>query len=244
MGKKYFLILIVSINSWYFLYAQELENVSYHLENDTVYVQYDFLKGASNTDYEFYLYSSLDNFKTPLKNVSGDIGKHVRTGSNKLVKWAAVKELGTFKGDISLKIKGEKYIPFVKFENIPGKFHLTRGKDFELHWTTASDIDKIDIQIYRFNVPVTEIQKIPNTGAYILNIPNDLKAGKGYQAKISNPGNPMKAEMSEMFTIRRSWPLSLKIIPVVGVAVAGGFMLGQNTPGPDIEDPPSPPNLR
>ncbi|NJN28020.1 MAG: hypothetical protein HC819_19630 [Cyclobacteriaceae bacterium] len=160
-----------------------------------------------------------------------------------MIYWDAQQELGNFKGDFSLKIRGSKYIPFVTFKNINENFAIKRGQSFDIHWETPAKTREVKLNILRYGVPVDEAQIISNTGKHTWDIPDRLPAGKGYAIQIADAENTMHEETSLTFAVRRKIPLGYKIIPVAAVAGATLILLSDNGSNnkSGIPEPPSPP---
>ena len=97
-------------------HAQQL-NIDYiELSGRNVVVHYDLDDGAnSSRQFLVQLYSSQDNFSTPLTRVTGDFGSEVVAGVGKKIVWAITKELGTsYKGNIELQFKRKGVCAFCK----------------------------------------------------------------------------------------------------------------------------------
>ena len=204
--------------------TQELDSVSMTFENGLVVVRYDFLKGEDGENYELYLYGSHDNFVEPLQYTTGNVGKKIRLGPGKIIYWDAKKELGVFKGDFSLKIKGTKYVPFVSYENISIDLKIKRGETFIIKWIPSTKASNVLLKIQRYGVPISEPLIVENSGIFSWDIPANMKAGKGYTVQILNTENLLKEETSVSFSVRRKVPLAYKIIPALVVVGIGAYL--------------------
>ena len=204
--------------------TQELDSVSMTFENGLVVVRYDFLQGEDGEDYELYLYGSHDNFAAPLQYTTGDVGKKIQLGPGKIIYWDAKKELGVFKGDFSLKIKGSKYIPFVSYENINTELKIKRGETFHIKWIPSTKASNVLLKIQRYGVPISDPLIVENSGEFNWEIPASMKASKGYTVQILNIENLLKEETSESFSVRRKIPLAYKIIPAIAVVGIGTYL--------------------
>ncbi len=232
--------LILSVSP---VFGQELDSISMSVENDIVVVRYDFLDGEPETVYELYLYCSHDNFQKPLQLTTGDVGKGIKIGAGKTIYWNAKEELGNFKGDLSLKIKGDKYIPIVRYQNIPERLKIKRGESFEIQWASSEKKEKVLLKIQRNGVPVASPEVIDNSGKYIWTVPKKAKPGRGYTIQISDVDNPLREETSTEFSVSRKIPLIYAVAPVV--VVAGGIAVIMSTKeGSEsgIPEPPSTPS--
>ena len=74
MRYFYFAILLVAAASP--TIAQTVQNVRASLDGNDVIIQYD-LTGSQGQKFKVELYSSSNNYSTPLRMVSGDIGENV-----------------------------------------------------------------------------------------------------------------------------------------------------------------------
>jgi hypothetical protein len=241
MKLKLNLFFLLSILAITCAKSQVLDSISMTFEGGLVVVRYDFLDGEEGQDYELYLYGSHDNFVNPLQHTIGDVGKKIKIGSGKIIHWDAKKELGNFKGDISLKVKGAKYVPIVSFKNIDEDLKIKRGNVFDIKWIGAKNTDKVLLKIQRHGVPVSEPLIIDNSGSFTWEIPSNLKAGKGYSVQIMDPNNLLREETSQLFSIKRKVPLAYIIAPIAIIAGVTAVLLTQDDPQTGIPDPPSTP---
>lgn len=234
-----FLILFI-IGAFSSVHGQELDSIAMSFEDGKVIVKYDFLEGEEGVDYELYLFGSHDNFMEPLQYTTGDVGKRVQIGTGKVIYWDAKTELGNFKGDFSLKIKGAPYIPFVDFSNISSELKIKRGESFKIEWESSEKVDQVLLKIQRNGVPISDPLIIDNSGSFSWDIPTNLKAGKGYTVQILDTKNLLREETSEGFVIRRKIPLTYKIIPAALIAGTVAYFIF-NQPEEGIPGPPDPP---
>ena len=238
--KLNFLFLTI-LSSIAFVHGQELDSISMEFEGGLVVVKYDFLVGEEGENYELYLYGSHDNFSEPLQYTTGDVGKNIQIGKSKVIRWDAKRELGNFKGDFSLKIKGSKYVPLVTFDNINSNLKIKRGNTFVIKWIPNTKDKEVLLKIQKSNVPISKSQIVENSGLYSWNLPADLKPGDTYSVQILDTKNLIREETSENFTVKRKIPLVYKIVPI---AVAGGVaaVLLLNNDESGIPEPPAPPS--
>ncbi len=243
MNLKLNLTIILSFAIVSGALGQELDSVNITLEKDMVVVRYDFLEGEPDQIYELYLFSSHDNFQKPLQLTTGDVGKDIHVGTGKVIYWNAKQELGNFKGDISLKIKGDTYTPIVRYLNDNDNLKLKQGSQFDFQWKPNDKSDKVLLKILRNGVPIADPSVVDNTGKFTWTIPRDAKAGKGYAMQIADTNNLLREETSNSFAIRRRVSLGYRIIPPL--VVAGGvvaILLLKSDPENEIPNPPSTPS--
>ena len=120
-------------------FAQSVEIDFIEFRESNIVVHYNLDDGAnSNRQFLVQLYSSQDNFTTPLTRVSGDFGTEVSSGFDKKIVWDITKELGAFKGDIALELRGRVYVPFVKITGLNEGTVYKRGRSYPLLWTSGN----------------------------------------------------------------------------------------------------------
>ena len=101
--------LIVGIKS----YSQDIQITKPLLEfdGDQLLISYDFTGGTSSD--HFYVWVEIENKKgdqIKMKSMSGDIGKNIKFGKNKKIKWVPENDSVIINEEVSVKIKAEKYI--------------------------------------------------------------------------------------------------------------------------------------
>src|SRR5271154_934813 len=96
-----FILLFIAFIFFSKASAQNVTIRNIELAGEKVVVHYDLDDNDPNHEYLLSLYSSRDNFASPLTKVTGDIGPEVKPGTGKRVEWNVLQELGAFKGRIS-----------------------------------------------------------------------------------------------------------------------------------------------
>jgi hypothetical protein len=222
-------------------FGQKAESIVIDYENGKVNIHYDLVECQDGVPYEIYVYSSHDNYQKPLVHVTGDAGKNVYGGFGKLIYWDAQKELGHFKGEIQVSIKGRPYVPFVQFSNITDGLALKRGNTFPIKWQTSEAVDKVKLELYKGDFQIRETITIENSGSYNWVVPKDLKPGNDYRLHIESPKDLTREEFSKTFKIKRKVPTVLKIIPAAVLAGGVIYLLNQKESAQTggIPDPPS-----
>jgi hypothetical protein len=203
-----------------------------------IVVRYDFEQGDPDQRYEFYLYSSHNNYQSPLQKVTGDVGPGIRPGSGKIMYWDAKQELGNFKGNLNLKIKGDTYVPIVEFQNFASGQTPRKGKTMDIEWSTeCEDINEIQIEILCGD-DIVATCTAPNDGSYTWSIPKKIKKGKAYRVKISEIDNQLRCESSQEFQIKSKTPTWIKVVPAAAVVGTAAILLGTNGSQQVIAEPP------
>ena len=89
--KKYLLTVIVLIVASISLVAQTVSNVEARTEGNNVYVSYDLSAPVEGQKFTIELRSSINNYTTVLKDVTGDVGPDQDPGIGKTIVWNAIK---------------------------------------------------------------------------------------------------------------------------------------------------------
>jgi hypothetical protein len=232
------LLLVLLLISAMTLNAQQFSIKKVELGQDNVVVYYNLLDTVSNHVYTINLFSSKDNFISPLLKVKGDVGLEIRPGENKKIIWNAKEELGPdfAEGTISLEIKGRLYIPFIRLDGNYTAFK--RGKKYELTWTGGTQQNILNFDLYQENKKITSFPNIANVGHHTLVIPSSVNPGKNFRFRISDSKNKDQIVNTATFSIDRRVPLLYKIgVPVVlGSAI---YLYIKSTEPEPLEGPPS-----
>lgn len=222
MRFRYFFILILLVNV---SYAQQIENLVPTLAGNNIEISYDLI-GPEGTTYDLQLYSSIDNFTTPLKYVSGDIGEEIASGTNKKVIWEARKELtelGTMAGEITFEISGNPTPPPFNVSSPKAGQTLRRGKSVQLEWQSRSE-SQFRVDLYQSGTVIDRIGTLPNSGTYNWNIPKSVGKGKGYELLFTSTQDLTKSFKSPQFIIGPQIGSGLKI-GVAAILVGTGVCI-------------------
>lgn len=224
--------------------AQRVEIKRIFFQDSKVHVQYDLIDTRTDRSYQIQLYSSKDNFISPLKETRGDVGVEVYSGDNKQIVWDPFAEYGVdFNQKVSLEIRGRVYIPFVKLDDF-NYTKLRRGKSYEITWTGGASSNILNIELYKGDNKVALFPNVANVGHYQVLIPKKTQLGKGYRFRISDKNNKDDVVFSNEFAIQRKIPLALQVLPVAVVGAGLYFvipLLGQSDDGGGIQEPVGPP---
>ena len=209
------------------VFSQAVEIDYIELQGRSVVVHYNVDDGANSTrQFLVQLFSSQDNFTTPLTRVSGDIGTEVTAGFDKKIVWDITKELTAFKGDVSLELRGRVYVPFVKIQSISAAQVFKRGKNYPLNWASGNLSGQVNIELFNENDErIWGESNVSNVGKYDWYIPSGVKKGKNYRLKFTNARDRNDVVYSNPFTIRPRIPLIAKIGAVLVVGAAVEFLL-------------------
>jgi hypothetical protein len=211
----------------------ELDFIEFSGRN--VVVHYTLDDGAnSNRQFLVQLFSSQDNFTAPLTRVTGDIGSEVSSGFDKRITWEITKELGAFKGDISLELRGRVYVPFVRIKDIEKDEVFKRGRNYPLNWTSGNLSGTVNVELFNEdNERIWGENNIPNIGKFDWYIPGNVKKDQDYKLKFTNTKDRNDVVYSQPFTIKPRIPFIVKI--AAGAVVAGAVAVLVTTSGKEPE---------
>ena len=198
--------------------AQDFSIKRVEMSGDKLNLYYDLLDSVSERTYTIKVFSSKDNFVSPLEKVSGDLGLEVKAGSNRKITWDAKQELGgDFSGKVSLEIRGRIYIPFVRLNGSHQK--IKRDMPYEITWTGGTEQNILNFDLYRDEQKITSFPNIANVGHHAFTLPTSVKPGKGYSFRITDSKNQDQIVNTKQFIVKRKVPLLLKVVPLVAIGV-------------------------
>ncbi len=124
-----YILLLVGILFSFALSAQNVTNADFYQEGENIIITYDLDKIA-----DVIVQISTDGGKTfsaPLKRVSGDVGKNVLPGTNRII-WDVLAEYGELVGDIIFEIRAGHLTKKGRLIsiNIRPKTYLYLGADY------------------------------------------------------------------------------------------------------------------
>ncbi|MFC2101174.1 YARHG domain-containing protein [Bacteroidota bacterium] len=169
--KIFFYLLIIISSS---LFSQEIKNIQFEQDGKTIIIHYDLIDKA-NQEYNIRIYQKKDKENTwgsPLKHVSGDIGKGQTPSINKTVFWDVLSEKEKLVGNIKFKITAEP----LRYEKatsntIPGKY--PQASERLLSSNDLRYLSKWELSIMRNEIFARhgyKFQKNPSIIKYFVNL--------------------------------------------------------------------------
>lgn len=214
------------------------------LAGEKVVVHYELDDSNPNNEYLINLYTSKDNYSTPMTKVSGDVGIDIKPGVDKKIVWMIREEYGGYKGKLALEIRGKVYIPFVRLQGFDASKPYKKGKTYNLKWKVGAS-NPINIELYNGGERVSGEINQPNNGSHALFIPKHAGKGKEYRLKFSDTRNPEEVIYTDYFRVGSKIPLWMIAAPVV---VVGGVVAllssggGKNGKDPEADKLPAAPD--
>jgi hypothetical protein len=222
----------------YTVQSQQVKVVEISTRGGDVIVDYELLDDNKDHRYTLNLYTSVDNYIQPLKEVEGDIGIDLSVGGNKRVVWHVAREFGEeYKGIVALELKGKLYIPFVTLNEFDKFNKVKRDRPYNITWAAGRGSNVLTWDLYNAKDELVHtFTNVANVGEYELIIPKDVSPGKGYYMMISDQRNKEDVIKTPGFQIRRKIPLYVNA-SLIGLGLASGYLL-VNSLGND-EVPPA-----
>ena len=221
------------------LFAQSVAIDKVELDGEKVIVHYNLQDSNPNNEYQLNLYSSKDNYMSPLTKVTGDVGNEVKSGTAKKIEWKLRDEFGPYKGKIALEIRGKMFVPFVKLQSFDTEKSYKRGKAIDVGWK-AGATNPISIELMKGSQRVVGESNLANNGNHTIYVPGSAKAGKDYKLKITD-SRTNDVIYSNNFAVKPKIPLLVKVLPVVAIGAAVGLAGGSK--GKDTVTPPTNPAI-
>jgi len=223
-------------------FAQEFNISKVELDAGKVNVYYNLLDTIKSRVYTISLYSSADNFISPLSKITGDAGLEIKPGGNRRITWNIVEEFGRdFEGDVALEVRGRIYVPFIRLDGLQKSFK--RGVAHELTWTGGTQQNILNFDLYKGDHKITSFPNIANVGHYTMVLPRSVKSGKDYRFRIVDSRNKDQVVYTGQFHVKPKFPLFLKIAPVALVGAAIYLLAPGSDKDRSIKEPPLADNI-
>lgn len=231
------LLLLVLFFATLQLSAQRLENIRAEAVNggERVIITYD-ISGATGKKYTVKVYSSHNNFSTPLSMVGGDVNE-VTAGTGKRIEWNARAEMVEYSGDITFELRADPVAAALSVKTPSG---VKRGKTTTISFDGTKPGENVRIDLVKSNVVVNQIGNTSDGNRYVWTVPTDVAKGSDYQVRITTAGG--QSASSGSFSVKSKTSPLVYIIPgvvVVGVVV---FLVtkGGSKEADDLPTPPDP----
>jgi hypothetical protein len=162
------------------LHAQSLQNIKAVLQGEMVILTYDLVSSHSADNYSVEVYASHNNFSSPLKAVSGDVGNDIKPGSNKSISWMAKAEIGQFKGSLSFEIRATPYLiiqPYA-FTSPAANSKVKKGKTLDIKWTGGLYNEPVTLKLMQNDQLKAVLAETQNKGTYSWQVPKKTPKGE------------------------------------------------------------------
>jgi len=215
--------------------AQRITNLNTTLIGENIEITYDLIDDKGGQTFDLQFYSSHDNYTSPLINITGEVGEEITPGTNKKAIWEAKKELGGFKGQLFIEIRGIVTPPFVRILSPKTGDKFKPGKNMEILWDT--DVTgSLGIDLYWNGSKVSTVTGAASAGKYNWTLGKDITKQSGYYLVFTSGSKAGKTVESLPFTVSGGMPIWAV---VAGVAVVGGVVGVVMSGGeePPVDDP-------
>jgi|WetSurMetagenome_2_1015567.scaffolds.fasta_scaffold00007_128 formylglycine-generating enzyme len=85
--------------------AQTVQNVKFSTAGKQIIITYDLTGSQAGQTFDIQVFCSADNFNTPLKSVTGDVGPGKNGGAGKRITWDVLSERESLTGNISFEVR-------------------------------------------------------------------------------------------------------------------------------------------
>jgi len=208
--------------------GQTFENIRVQRDEDKIIVVYDLVSIDPGSRVTVRVFSSLDDYKQPISNTTGDIGS-VLPGPNKRIIWQVGETIANDYQGILFKFEGQTFAGWKVIS--PTSKGMIRGKTNVIQWQGGFPGDDVSIDLLKPGVEEIEnIAQIKNSGSFLWDTPKELKPGDGYVLRLTSGDNSIEYR----FSINRKIPLAYYGIPaaivIVVVAIISGDSGSKNLP--------------
>lgn len=203
---KKLLLSVILISAFFSHYGQTVSLNAAELSQGKILIKYS-IDNPSNLKLDAKLYTSLDNYVTPLKKTTGNIGENIQNGNNELI-WDYKAEGMQLSEEIEFEIKLTKIKPkyssvFAHNNNffwVPNEFSNKSPNTF---YFRLNDPDaEMIIELHQNGEKLMMIDFITKKEEYTWQ-PKNID-GKYYQIKMVNKNNVNDFVVSNLFIITNS----------------------------------------
>lgn len=191
------------------LQAQQLSNLSAVQSGNEVVIAYR-LTGETGKAYHVTLFSSHNNFDSPLKFVEGAVNNQRLQPGNHTIRWNALDELKNFDGELTFEIRAVVAPPL--FRNVKTSSQkVKRGKELTINWEGESS-EPVKVELVKGTHRT--VLGNGNQGKFTHTVSRKMKTGT-YQVMLSSTG---EVTHGESLKIAPKVSFLVKALPVMGVA--------------------------
>jgi len=224
-------------------FGQIIENVRTNTQGNNVIITYDLLSDIKGQRFTVEVRSSINNYTTVLKEVTGDVGPDQTAGYVKGITWAALREQGNFSGSVSFEVSAILTFDPLRISAPAAGTKARLGKTMAIEWQGGDKDRNLKMAIIQGVTTMHEIPDVGSSGSFTWNIPKTIAKGEHYQVKLFDPINSEQTAMSAEFNLKKT---SLLVYIIPGAIVAGVvtiLILGSdNGAGNPLPGPPGLPD--
>lgn len=217
--KKLLILFLIILSGCTLTFGQSIDVDWIELIGDKVVVHYNLDDPNPTRLYLVNLFTSKDNYTSPLTRVTGDVGTDVKSGADRKITWDITNELGEFKGNLSFEVRCRIFVPFVRLTDFDKGKIFKRGKNYPITWSSGNKGGQVNIELYNDQQErVWGESNLPNSERFDWYVPHVPK-GDGYRLKFTNTKDRSEIQYSQPFAIKPKVPMLLK---AGAIALVGG----------------------
>jgi len=243
--KRYILLFGMIFFAFLNGFGQTIKNVQTSTEGNKVIITYDLVSEVEGQRFTVEVRSSINDYTTVLKEVSGDVGPDQTPGLVKIITWSALLEQGNFSGSVSFEVSAVLTFDPIRITTPGIGTKAKLGKAMDVEWKGGDKDRKLKMAILYGVTTLQEIPDVGSSGSYSWSIPKTLDKGEHYQIKLFDPDKPEEAAMSAEFKLKKT-SILVFIIPGAIIAGVATYLIINNDGGTTPADnqlppPPEPP---
>ena len=220
------------------LFAQRLENIHAEAINggEQVTITYDLTAASSSQKYKVAVYSSHNNYASPLTQISGDVND-VTPGTGKRIIWNARVEMVEYSGDVTFELRAD---PVAMALTVKTPTSVKKGKSATINYEGVAAGENVKLELIKSGVVVNQVGNTSDPSKYTWTVPADIEKASDYQIRLT-AGN--RTATSGSFPIKAKTKPIFYIIPaavVVGLVVILATKGGGGKKSKDLPSPPDP----
>jgi hypothetical protein len=229
-------LLLVLFFACFQLYAQRIENIRAEAINggERVTITYDITGAPANQKFKVSVYSSHNNYSTPLSLVTGDLND-VTPGTGRRIEWNARNEMVEYTGDVTFELRADPMTIPLSVKTPTG---VKKGKSTTINYEGVISGENVKLELIKSGVVVNQVGTTTDPARYTWTVPVDVDKASDYQIRLTAG---TRTTTSGSFSIKQKLKPWMYIVPVVVVTGVVVFLLVKPKKSGNDNDLPTPP---
>ncbi len=230
-------LLLVLLFATFQLSAQRLDNIRAEAVNggERVIITYDINGASQGQKFRVSVFSSHNNYSTPLTMLSGDVNE-VTAGTGKKIEWNAKGEMVEYSGDITFELRADPVAVPLTVKTPSG---AKKGKAVTISYEGVAPGENVKLDLMKGGVVVNQIGTTSDPARYVWTVPSDATKGSDYQVRLTAGS---RVTNSGSFSVKSKTSPLVYIIPGVVVVGAIIFLVTRDKDDGGSGELPTPPD--
>jgi hypothetical protein len=220
--------------------AQRLENIRAEAINggEKVLITYDLNGGSQGQKFKVTLYSSHNNYSTPLSLISGDVND-VTPGTGKKIEWNAKSEMVEYSGDITFELRADPIFAAITINKLTG---VRQGNSTSINYSGVAPGETVKVELMRDGTVINNLGNSNSPSNYTWNVPAEIQSGSNYQIKLTAGLRTATSDPFDVSGAKKKIKTKWIIIPAAAVVAGVVIFLVTRPKESKSKDLPTPPD--